>query len=260
VDPRRFFDAYAADRRRATFPGFDRTDLGHLVRYTPQASDDEGLVVFAVLADEEADRRIVEQLDHFGSLGRAFEWKVYAFDRPADLRVRLAAHGFVADEEETLMAWPTGQSTRRSAPLQPGYTLRRVVDANAIDAIIALQEVVWGRDCGWLRARLVERLTADPASLSVYGVYRDERPVACGWTDFPAGSRYPEMHGGAVLDVERGRGFYAALLDVRTAEAAERGYDALCVDASALSRPALAGRGFMPICNTVPMRRDVDRG
>ena len=216
------------------------------------------MVAFATLSDDDADVRIAEQVEHFRALGQAFEWKVYAFDRPCDLRARLGNHGFIADDEETLMTFTLHASARRASTMPTGCTMRRIVDATGVDDIVALQERVWQRDFAWLGKQLVDRLAAEPETLSVYGVYRDAHAIGSGWTDFPVGSRFPELHGGAVLKDERGRGLYRALLDVRAAEAVERGHDALCVDASSMSRPILEGLGFVAICATVPMRMRFD--
>jgi GNAT superfamily N-acetyltransferase len=212
----------------------------------------EGIVQFATLAPDVETAQIAEQLAHFRTHRQDFEWKVHAIDRPSDLRERLTALGFEAGDEETLKAF---RCRALDAPVaSPSCEVRRVVDAAGIDALMALQRQVWNEDFDWLRTLLVDRLRDEPDTLSIYSAYVDGELVGGGWTDFPAGSRFPELHGGAVLPKARGRGVYRALFEVRIAEATRRGYDTLCVDASAMSRPILERIGFAPICHTVPMR------
>jgi GNAT superfamily N-acetyltransferase len=93
--------------------------------------------------------------------------------------------------------------------------------------------------------------------LSIYCAYVGGEPVGTGWTEFPPDSRFPELHGGAVLESRRGRGIYSDLFAVRVDEAKKRLYDFICVDAAPMSRPILQKIGFRGVCATVPMRKKV---
>src|SRR3954468_1392994 len=53
-----------------------------------------GVVVYSRLGVDTADDAIDEQIRVFSAEGRAFEWKVYAHDTPADLGERLSRRGF----------------------------------------------------------------------------------------------------------------------------------------------------------------------
>jgi GNAT superfamily N-acetyltransferase len=253
MDLHDFFRTYAADRREETIASFDRRDLGHLVRYTAQAPQSEGFVVFATLTPGLEDAQIEAELAHFRALGQDFEWKVYAFDRPADLRERLQAKGFVADDEETLMTFARASFAGVRHP-PTGCEIRRIVDEAAIDDLCTLYQQVWPHEVEWLRSRLRESLRGEAVRCSLYGAWLDGELVGTGWTDFPAGSRFPELRGGAVVPQARGKGIYRALFEARIDEAARRGYDAICVDAGAMSRPILAHVGYVSICTTVPLR------
>ena len=96
-------------------------------------------------------------------------------------------------------------------------------------------------------------MRSNPHGLSLYCAYDDDKPVGSGWTEFPTGSVFPELHGGAVLGRWRGRGVYSALYQRRLAEAIQRRCSFLTVDASAMSQPILEMRGFQRICDTIPM-------
>jgi GNAT superfamily N-acetyltransferase len=248
-----FFRSYAADRRREAIASFDRDDLGHLVRYTARPPQTDGMVAFGSLEPGLEDAQIAAELAHFRALGQDFEWKLYDLDRPTDLRERLVAHGFVADDEETLMVFPRA-SFAGARPIPAGCEIRRIVGEAGIAELVAFQERVWSLDFDWLRLQLIERLQGGDDGLAVYGAFLEGELVGGGWTDFPDGSRFPELRGGAVAAHARGRGIYRALFEVRIDEALRRGYDAICVDASAMSRPILERIGFVPVCTTVPMR------
>jgi GNAT superfamily N-acetyltransferase len=253
-DAERFFRHYVDDRREQAIASFEREAFDDLIRYTAQQADTEGLVVFASLNPYAASERIRQQIEYFRARGQDFEWKVYAFDEPLDLQARLTAEGFSADETEMLMALSLATSPPARTALPPDCKVERVVDAHGVDDVLNIQQQVHARDFGWLRARLADQLKDDPDGCSIYCAYREGRPIGSGWIDFPAGSRFPELHGGAVVAQARGFGIYSALFDVRLQEVARRGYEYLCVDASPMSRPILERVGFTPICTTVPMR------
>src|SRR5262249_31098911 len=58
-------------------------------------------VVWSDLDDSTAGEAIARQVAYFGE--RRFEWKLYDYDAPADLRARLLRAGFVPEEPEALM-------------------------------------------------------------------------------------------------------------------------------------------------------------
>jgi GNAT superfamily N-acetyltransferase len=251
------FAAYADDRRRQALELLHREDLGHLVRYTPKTRGAEGLVVFARLDPSTAQQQIAAQIAHFAALGTDFEWKLYDFDAPADLRELLIRQGFLPGEPEVFMLYALDKPVPLRAAATP-WQIRRVSDERGVLDVVAVQERIWGRTFDWLPAQLLHSLRRDPDGISIYCAYVDGKPVGTGWTDFPPGSDYPELHGGAVLKDWRGQGIYSELYRLRLAEAAQRNCRQVAVDASAMSRPILEKLGFEYVCNTVPMRFKIE--
>ena len=251
-DPRADFDRFAADRRRLELPGYLRADLPFATRYTPDKVDGEGIIVFTRLPDGAEAAIIDDQIRYFDDLGVAFEWKTYTLDHPADLKARLAARGFIADDDEGFLLL----STRQMPPERDvaGYEIRRLTAHDDLDAIATVQAGVWGRPFDWLIEELDRSRLQDPAALSIYCAFQEGEPVATAWTAFHADSAYPEFHGGGVLPAHRGRGLYAKLIRRRLSDLTQRGYDFAAVDASPMSRPILEAIGARFICWTTPMR------
>jgi hypothetical protein len=244
------FREYVAERRLLPLTGFRRESLPHLVRYTPVEEGVEGFVTFADLPPGNEIEAVREQVRYFASLREGFEWKVYDLDRPDSLRLLLEHEGFVPGPGEAFMVLPLDHLEPPQTDII-GASVERAGDENSIRHIIAVQESVWGRDFSWLTHTLTER----PAELSVYCAYLGGRPVGTGWIDFPAGSRFAELHGGAVVEDTRGLGLCSLLFAVRLREALHRGYRYLAVDATPMSRPVLERRGFVHICDTTPMNK-----
>lgn len=260
MDVQAFFKQYAQDRREQNIPGFTREAFPHLVRYLGHTVDGEGgLVSYTSLTQGQELAQIQAELDHFRQKGSPFEWKVYEFDTPANLKELLLAQGFVQDEEEAFLVFHLGQEQGKTLPpqrtLNSNVRIERVADEAGLRDIVAIQAAVWqDHEFDWLLPQLLDTLQNHPQQLSVYCAYVDEQAVGCGWTSFPPGSSMPELHGGSVLEAFRGQGIYSALYRVRFEELRERGYQYVTVDAAPMSRPILERIGFELVCKTWPMR------
>ncbi|MCV2355289.1 GNAT family N-acetyltransferase [Paucibacter sp. B2R-40] len=263
TNEQQLFEAYRADRQDHDIEGFRLEVLPHLRRYLPHSdsADAEALLCFSRLSAGQEAGQIREQIDYFEARRQNFEWKLYGFEQPAALKQLLEAQGFVADEPELFMLYPLLEHLLENTPakasanvgLPAGVSLRRIVDPLDLDDVLTVQAQVWGRDFEWLRAKLAASLHK-PEDMSMFCAYADGQPIGTGWTDYPPGSRFPELHGGSVLPAWRGRGVYSALFNVRFNEARARGFEWMAVDASLMSRPILEAIGFKPICQTWPMR------
>jgi GNAT superfamily N-acetyltransferase len=258
TNEQQLFEAYRADRQDHEIEGFRLEALPHLRRYLPHSdcAAAEALLCFPHLNAGQEAAQIRAQIDYFEARGQDFEWKLYGLEQPAELKQMLEAQGFVAGEPELFMLYPLLESkavqASMPAALPAGVSLRRIVDPLDLDDVLRVQAQIWGRDFEWLRAKLARSL-GKPAEMSMFCAYADGQPIGTGWTDYPHGSKFPELHGGAVLPAWRGQGVYSALFDVRFIEARERGFEWMAVDASMMSRPILEAIGFKPICPTWPM-------
>ncbi|WP_062214377.1 GNAT family N-acetyltransferase [Streptomyces sp. NBRC 109706] len=232
-------------------PGARVERAGRVVR---QINGDSGggLVLWSDLTSAaDADAAIAEQCAYFDGLGRSFEWKLYAHDRPADLGERLRAAGFEAEEPETLMVAEIAAMDRR--PVWPaGTTVRRVTDADGVRAVVELHGAVFGGDQEPLRRRLLGQLAHDPDQVRVLLVLAGELPVCAARLELTPGTGFASLWGGGTLPAWRGKGIYRALVAHRAALAAEAGYRYLQVDASDRSRPILERLGFTALTTTTP--------
>ncbi len=250
------FASYAADCRERPIRGFRREAFSHLVRYTALVDGAEGFVAFAHLPQGQESRWIREQVEYFRGIGQKFEWKVYDFDQPRNLKALLEAEGFEPGEKEAFMVMPiSDQQITDVHPHRPGKVdIRPITKAEQLDDVVSVQAQVWKHDFSWLGEMLADLLQNTPDEISIYGAYRKDTPVGCGWIQFPQGSRFADLHGGSVIEAERGQGIYSELFAVRADKARRRGYDFLAVDAAPMSRPILEKKGFIHVCHTVPMR------
>lgn len=255
-DSQPLFEAYVHDQQDLPLPGYALEALPHLRRHIPlgAAADHEALLCFARLSPGKELAQIQAQIDYFQAREQDFEWKVCALDQPAGLKQMLESQGFQAGDPEVFMTYSLRSASRPARVLPNGIEIRRIEQPEQLDDILQVQAQIWGRDFEWLRAKLTSSLK-QPESISLFGAYAEGQPIASGWTDYPVGSRFAELHGGAVLPAWRGRGVFSALLDVRISDATKRGYEWLAVDAAPMSHPILRAQGFTHVCMTWPMRR-----
>lgn len=254
LDPAAIFQRYRHDRRQQPIEGFDLEVLPYLSRYTARTPGAQGFVAFADLPPGRAAEIVDEQIRHFAALGQRFEWKLHEFDRPATLGALLAARGFAAAEPEAFMVQSTAAWSRATRPPED-VRIEIVADEGGLRDIVAIQAALYPDTFDWLFRNYARVLRNAPERVALYCACSGGRPVATGWIDFPPGSEFAELHGGAVLPEHRGRGIFSALVDRRMRAAQARGYAFVAVDAAPMSRPILLRQGFTPICLTLPLRQ-----
>ena len=76
-----------------------------------------GWILYTQLDGQDVEQVIRDQIAAFAGDARGFEWKTFDHDRPADLRSRLAAHGFTPEEPEALLVLDLANAPARL--LQP---------------------------------------------------------------------------------------------------------------------------------------------
>jgi GNAT superfamily N-acetyltransferase len=248
-------------RREATSDGtgtrVDRT--ASVVRQSGGEEDWNG-VLWSDLDEESADAEIAAQTAYFAGLGRPFEWKLYAHDRPGDLGARLTAAGLTAEPPETLMVAGTAAVVEATSNvrLPDGVRLAPVTDAPGVAMMAAVHGEVFGSDGSSFRGRLLQQLTDEPDTVSAVVALADGVPVCAARMELPPGKEFASLWGGGTLREWRGRGIYRALVAQRARIAARRGYRFLQVDASDDSRPVLERLGFAALTTTTPYVYDPD--
>ena len=204
------------------------------------------------LEGAELDELIARQVQVFADRRESFEWKLHAHDRPADLGERLIAHGFVPDDEETVVIASVDDVTGEMGALD-GISLREVSERDDLDRIGAMEEAIWhdGR-AEWLADSLENEQVADPQAIAIVVAESTDDVVCAGWVRFVSGTDFATLWGGGTLPDWRRRGIYRALVTYRANLAAERGLRYLQVDASSESRPILERMGFIAVTTTTP--------
>lgn len=245
------YDTHMRINLRLPGVAFERTP--RLVRDLDPASS-SGFIDYAALDDSSADAEIDAQIAYYSSLNLPFTWKVYGHDHPADLCRRLASRGFTISEPSTLMLLDLAGSPAvlAPAPLPPQVT--RLEGEEAIEAVVRVEETVYGSPRDWLRGYLKHLHAVRPDLLSLFGAVVEGQVVSAGWIIYYEGSPFASILGGATLPDYRSRGFYTALLAVRAREAQKRGTRFLAVDASPMSAPILARHGFIALEQTTYCR------
>jgi hypothetical protein len=235
------------------YPTVRREVTPTVVRYIDRSSTGGGTVIYSQLDDTNVDDVIHEQISFFESIGQQFEWKVYDYDRPSDLKERLVSYGFIAEEAEAIMVLDLEEVPRLlEQPILPN--VQRIADPEKLSDVLSIQEQVWDEDFSSLGNYLRETLGNYPEQMSVYVAYIDEQPVSTAWIYFPKHSRFASLWGGSTLSNFRKQGLYTTLLAVRAHESKARDVRYLTVDASIMSRPILEKFGFEMIAYAYPCK------
>ncbi|MFD4482931.1 GNAT family N-acetyltransferase [Streptomyces sp. NPDC058471] len=235
-------------------PGARVEHVGNVIRQIGAEHDWNG-IHWADLDAATADAAITEQVRHFTSEGRTFEWKLYTQDRPTDLADRLLAAGFVPEPPETVMvAEVAGLSVEPDVP--QGVRLVPVTDAAGVRLMADAHEIAFGEEGSGLSERLSKRvltqLAETPESIVAVVAMAGDAPVSSARMEFYPGTDFAGLWGGGTAPEWRGKGIYRALVAYRARVAAERGCRYLQVDASDDSRPILQRLGFVPLSVTTP--------
>ncbi len=240
-------------RIEVEYPGTRREVAPSVVRHIDTSKNPEGMIIYSNLNDANADNVIGEQVKYFESIGQDFEWKVYDYDKPSDLKERLAAHGFVLEEAEAVMLLDLNQAPEiLQQPVK--QNVQRIKHPEKIAVILDIEQQVWNEDFSALGEYLREALLNYPDQMSVYVAYVDEQPASTAWVYFPRHSQFASLWGGASLSGYRKQGLYTALLAARAQEARARQVRFLTVDASDMSCPILEKFGFTRIAWTYPCK------
>lgn len=189
-----------------------------------------------------------------------FEWKTRGHDAPADLTDRLLAHGFVADEIETVMIG-SADACAVDVALPEGVRLVRVGDASRdlaemaaeLTAAERMQAEVFGAASMSSAESMAARLLESPQTEEFwYAAAPDGQVVCAGRLSVVEGTSFAGLWGGSTHPDWRGRGIYRALVAARARSALRLGASLLMSDCTAMSRPILARAGLIPVTTTTP--------
>jgi GNAT superfamily N-acetyltransferase len=224
---------------------------GVVVRCVGATPDDWSGIDWADLDETTADDVVAEQVRYFTELGRGFEWKYYAHDRPADLPHRLLRAGFEPEPEEALMVADIADVPLDHEP-PDGVRLVSVTDAAGVALVIRVHEEVFGDDRGATGRAMLRQLEDTPPLLTPVLAMAGDVPVSSSRIDFHDGTEFASLWGGGTLEAWRGKGIYRAMVSYRARLAMRRGARYLRVDALPTSRPILERLGFVQLSTTVP--------
>ena len=174
------------------FPGTRREVTPHVVRHVEVSGTGEGMITHSRLNEENADDAIREQMRYFEGLGQDFEWKLYDYDQPPDLKARLAAHGFTVEEEEAIMVLDLDLAPEVLWGAVRG-DVRRITDPEKLADVVAIEAQVWNEDFSSLGEFLGESLRSYPDQMSVYIAYVDVQPASAAWVYFPQHSQFASL-------------------------------------------------------------------
>ena len=245
------FDRQLRNVVRPSADGGRYERVGRVVRCVAATPDGWNAVEWSNLDESTADREIAAQAEFFAGQGRSFEWKYYAYDKPADLPDRLRAAGLVPEPEEALMVAAVADLPT-DVPVPEGVELHTVTDDSGLALVRQVHDEVFGDDHSGPVASMRERLRQDPDALAPVLATAGGQPVCASRVDFHAGTDFASLWGGGTLPQWRRRGIYRAMVAYRARLAAERGYRYLRTDALPTSRPILERLGFVQLTTTIP--------
>ena len=237
------------ERREARPPGLTVEVTPRVVRHIGPPGH-PSWVLYADLDEGDADDVIRGEQAHFAALGRGFEWKHFAHDRPADLAARLVAAGFVAEVPEALMALDLARLPAW-VDASAGHGVREG-GAELLDAVCSVMAAVWPDQASRIAEQLAILLREAPDAMRLFAVFEEAAPVAAAWSLRTPGSPFHGLFGGSSLPEHRGRGHYRALVGARVRYALAQGARALTVDAGPMSAPILGRLGVERLTTTTP--------
>ena len=215
-----------------------------------------GFVSYADLQDADAAQiaALVElAVEHFGAQEgiTEVEWKTRGHDRAPGLVEALTAHGFVAEETESIMIGEA-EPLARGLAVPDGVRIRRARTEADVWAMEEMQGTVFGDPHWQVRAETtMQRLRADD-DVELWIAEAEGRIVSAGRLEPVGGTEFAGLWGGATLEDWRGRGIYRALTAERARSALARGKRYLHSDSTEFSRPILERSGLTKVSTTTP--------
>ena len=179
------------------------------------------------------------------------EWKTRGHDIAPGLHESLLEHGFVADEQESIMIGDA-RSLAVDAPLPAGVDLRRVSSESDVRAMCVMESIAFGDDdAEEMSQALLRRLGLDDG-MELWVAEAAGQVVSAGRLEPVADTEFAGLWGGATLPAWRRRGIYRALTAARARSALSFGKTLLHSDSTEFSRPILERSGLIKVSTTTP--------
>lgn len=213
-----------------------------------------GFVIGGDLAPLDArqlDALIRRQIDFFAERSVPFEWKTFSHDQTAGLTQQLLGHGFVPEEQESLVIGRVAQIDREFSP-PPGVTIHQVHTRAHAERMAELLTIVDGEDRTFRGELLYREQRANPDHVVLLVAEAEGKVVAIARLNLEPKTQFASLWTGSTLPEWRRKGIYRSLVAYRARLAAQRGYRYLQVDASENSRPILERLGFLKVSTTTP--------
>jgi hypothetical protein len=236
-------------------------EAGHIVErdglvhrnYPEDPSEPGAMIESPEGLGDDPDAAIERQREFFARRGQRVEWKTYSYDPPADLGVRLAAAGFMPEDEEALILGELEPLARQDARLPEGLRLRPITQED-LPGVAAFQEAIWGPGNSWVTEKHFAELEAVPDLMHGCLVERqdDGLVVTASWVRLTPGTDFCGLWGGSTLPTFRRQGLYRATVAHRARLALDHGARLVRVDASVNSRPILQRLGLHQVADTTP--------
>jgi hypothetical protein len=202
---------------------------------------------------EQVRQLVAEALAHFAAdpLITRVEWKTRGHDYAPGLHDALVAHGFAAEEPESIMIGEA-RMLAVDVPLPDGVRLRQVTSEADVLAMGAMQGEVF-EDPHWReRSDAAIRRLERGDGMELWIAEAEGRVVCAGRLDPVPDTDFAGIWGGATLRHWRGRGIYRALTAARARSALRLGKTFINSDSTEFSRPILERSGLARVSTTTP--------
>jgi hypothetical protein len=207
-------------------------------------------ILFSSLTDENADNVIAKQAAHYRALGVEVEWKVYLHDKPADLRRRLAAHGFEPGPLEAVLVLDFNDRPKWMD--ESKHNVIRVETPDQVDLFRKAATEIFQKNYAFTARELLAGIQSGSRQQLGYIALDGDTPASVGRLYTHPQSVFGGLYGGGTLATHRGRGLYRSVVAARARDAAKMDAKYLIVDALPTSRPILEKLGFEKLTETWP--------
>ena len=204
-----------------------------------------------ILVAEAVDFEIQSQISYFSELGQEFEWKVFSFDEPPDLKERLAAAGFEVGPKEAVAIYDLQLASYDFASMKE-WDVVVVKSDQQLEDYRELAELIFGRDHGSTVSALKKGIEESDTYHQAFLLYIDGKAVSMGRLYTHPQSCFAGFYGGGTHPDYCGKGYYRSIIAARAMVAQERGVRYLQVDALPTSLPILNRLGFEHLVDTWP--------